>query len=226
MSLLKKVKDRGIVDLVHTLFGKVVPESVCRWSIAVVYELDTDKIAAWLAEVNELQWETEVVDDATKRDALRTLTLNQTPLEFCASDVGYAVIDPKTKEMVGGVWAAKDQFRDSEMGIEIHFTPQQAWIYCAYIAKESRKRGAYQQVLSYAVTDLRERGTNQVLVMVMPWNRASTWIHKRLSRKVLGRVRILRLGQKVFSRVSGDIQVVKSESGENARGPVRVTIDS
>ena len=227
MNLLKKVLQRGLLDTVQTIFNRVVPASVCRWSCGVIYELDAEFISRKSASKtdtdSEFKWRLLRVETSEAVEHLREVTHNSAPLAYSSNDVGYAVIAPKSNETVGGFWAAVDAFMEADLGFELRFANDQAWIYCAHISKAHRGKGAYRKLLAYAVADLTAQDRQALFAMVEPWNLASTRIHSQLSKRIVGRVKVVRLLSRVWLQTSGQLSTNKSWFNSQGDGPATIT---
>jgi hypothetical protein len=226
MKLLKKVLQRGLGDIAQTIFNRLVPASVCRWSGGVIYELDADlisrKFSSGAGTDSPLEWRLERAGTPEAVQHLREVTHNSAPFAYSSHDVGYAVIVPETNEIVGGVWAGIDKFIESDLGFELRFTSDEAWIYCAHISKTHRGKGAYRKLLSYAVAGLAAQERQRLFAMVEPWNRASTKIHSQLSKRIVGRVRVVRLFSRVWLNARGHVSTNKRWFNLKRSGPTLV----
>lgn len=182
-----------LIHRLEQLFNRIVPAWIFRLSIGDVYELDIPKLSDSLSQFDLQGISIKGVQDADERTRLRSNTWNSVLLACSADDMGYSAVDEASKKFLGGVWAGKDYFIESDLGFEIRMRPKQAWVYCAYVSKAARGRGIYQRLLSFVGHDVSVNGFEQLYVIVQPWNLASTYIHKKYSSKAIGRVTVIRV---------------------------------
>lgn len=206
MSLIRKIRRRGVLHSLETLFNRIVPAWVFRFSVGVVMELDLERLASEFKSHEADEFTTERVVDAAARQTLRTTTWNSVPLEFSQDDYGYAIKRVgEPNRILGGVWAGKDDFAEANLGFQLELDPDQAWLYCAYVDRQARGVGAYSRVLSFAASDLRELGYRQLLVVIQPWNKASMHVHRKYETRTVGRIAVVRIGPIAWVVKSGAI---------------------
>ncbi len=206
MSFVRKIRDRGVILSAEILFNRFVPAWLFRFSVGDLFELDLPQMRdSWNALKSD-DFDVSSVTDPQERSELRKFTWNSVPLETTENDFGYAVSKSGENDpVIGGVWAARESFIESDLGFKIEFQDNQAWLYCAYVDANTRGLGVYKRVLSFVGHDLTERGFYRLLVIIQPWNKASMHIHQKFAQKKLGRVAVLRLGRMSFVFCTGAI---------------------
>jgi len=188
-SKFAKAKAQGFLRTLEVQFNRFVPPWVFRYSKGDIYDFDIESLKS-------LRPEGGISDDlivrcldesASEEDriALREFTWNSVPLETTTNDIGYAIYDAnEPSKLLAGVWAAKESFLENNLGVQFTFAEQQSWLYCAFVHADARGRGVYKSLISFAATDLQERGFTQLLGIVQPWNRISRIMHEKQSRLV------------------------------------------
>lgn len=194
MSMIRKIKNHGIVHSLEIVVNRLVPAWLFRFSMGVVYELDLAKLPHSLSESAAKSYAFERVEDPRALQELRVLTWNSVPLETSHGHMGYRVYRPSAPHCpIGGLWGGVGRFNEADLGFEIRLDPDQAWMYCAYLAKEARGEGIYKHLLAFAVQDLQERGYDRPRVIVQPWNKASTYVHRKYSSRTVGSIIAIRI---------------------------------
>lgn len=225
MNVLKKIRQRGLYHSIKMIFNRFVPAWVFRFSSGVVLELDMDEMAAMNRDGGESPWQFVCVENADQRDELRRVTWNSVPRAYADKDFGYAVAraaDPN--QIVGGVWVGVKDFLEADLGFEIAFGDDQAWLYCAFINPDARGGGIYKRLLGFVGQNVKERGFGQFLVMIQPWNKASMYVHRKYSSREIGGVTVLRIFNMSWVRCSGAVDQDKCRARFGAGEPVKLTI--
>lgn len=206
------------------LFNRIVPTWIFRFSVGDVFELDIPKLADAFQNYELQGMSIQSVEDADERSELRKSTWNSVLLSCSEDDFGYSAVDEPSKEFLGGVWAGKDYFIESDLGFEIRMRPKQAWVYCAYVSKAARGRGIYQRLLSFVGQHVAENGFEQLYVIVQPWNRASTYVHKKYSSKSVGRIVVIRIFSLAAVFRTGALTKDRTLTTQLVKNPVRVKL--
>ncbi|MEL7266884.1 MAG: GNAT family N-acetyltransferase, partial [Planctomycetota bacterium] len=154
----------------------------------------------------------------------RIQTWNSVPLSTSADDIGYRVADHASGDSLGGVWIAKDSFAESDLGFLIQLRPEQSWLYCAFVESAARRRGVYQRLLGFAATDAQSGGSEQLLVIIQPWNKASMHVHRKYATGTIGRIAVLRIGPLTWVMTFGAAKKSASLTLQPARHPVKIWI--
>ena len=225
MSLLKKIRDRGVLHSAETLFNRIVPAALFRFSVGEVLELDVQLMCETLTAMDNRGFVMKCVEDADERDALRTTTWNSVPKETTHHDLGYAICgadDPQA--VLGGVWGGVESFIEADLGFRIQLDPDQAWIYCAYVSKQARGKGVYKRILTFAADDLRNRGHTRLRVVVQPWNKASMYIHEKYSTRKVGRIIVVRFFFLASVFCTGQLSKNKTFTTKIAAAPVEFKV--
>lgn len=195
MSLIKKIRSRGLLHSIETAFNRFVPAWLFRLSVGTVLELAPEQLGEVHTGLDNSDFVLRCVQQGSQaRDQLRTTTWNSVPLKTSSNDYGYSIAHASTPQTVlGGVWGGVESFHESNLGFQLQFDDEQSWIYCAYVSKEARGMGVYKRVLSFGANDLIEKGFKRILVVVQPWNKASMYIHRKYSQETLGTIAVVRL---------------------------------
>lgn len=194
MNVLQKIKARGLLYCMETVFNRIVPCWIFRFSVGTILELDRETLCELIHSFEPDEFIFQRVTDPEQRETLRTLTWNSVPRETTEDDRGYSVSrrDDPTR-MLGGVWGGVDSFIESDLGFRIRLTEDQAWIYCAYVDPSTRGKRVYPRVLSTAANDLSGLGVKRLLVVIQPWNKASMRAHRKYSHGPVGHLAVLRI---------------------------------
>ncbi|MFG0291502.1 MAG: GNAT family N-acetyltransferase [Rhodopirellula sp. JB044] len=223
MSVLQKIKSHGIAHSIEIIFNRIVPAWCFRFSVGTVYELDTERLINVLDELNLDHFRFQRVEDPTELEELRALTWNSVPVETTIGHYGYSVSRASDPDRtIGGVWGGVNQFNEADLGFQIQLKKSQALIYCAYVSKEARGEGIYKRVLPYAAKDLASEGYGDLTVMVQPWNKASTYIHQKYSKRTLGNVSVVRIFGLAMVFCSGEISKNKTCTTGLVSNPVLI----
>ncbi len=231
MSPLQRIRSQGVLHLAETLFNRIVPASVFRFSVGRVLHLDAERLAEVNTQKDNAEFCLSRVEGEKQRDALRRVTWNSVPLTYAAGDHGYAIVaaggcqgsDFESK-VLGGVWGGVDRFIEADLGFEVQLSPEQAWIYCAYVAKSARGRGVYRRVLAHAAADLVDRGHPQLRVIIQPWNKASMAVHRRYADRIVGTVAVVRVLRWCLVWTTGGVRRDRSVTSRRTENPVKIRV--
>lgn len=194
MSLVQKIRRRGVVNLAEIQFNRWIPVWLFRFAVGDVFELDVDQLRQLAEQSTTDDQIFQVLTDAEDRHRLREKTWNSVPIESTHNDYGFSVSPGERPEAFqGGVWGGVESFIESNLGFRLLFDADQAWIYCAYIDDSVRGKGTYQRLLAFAVGHLYQHGHHRIYVVVQPWNKASIHIHRKFSRRRVGRITVVRI---------------------------------
>jgi len=225
VSLLQKIKNRGVLHSLEIVFNRFVPAWMFRYSNGIVFELDLEKLSRAHQELDCTQFVLTRVDGSDQWESLRKLTWNSVPQETTGNHSGYAISRRDADEtMVGGVWGGVDQFNESDLGFQMRLASDQAWIYCAYVDKNTRGEGVYQRVLAFAAHDLGSRGYTRLRVIIQPWNRASLFIHQKYAVGPLGRIFAIRTFGLATIFCTGEIRKSKTFTTRLLADPVLIDV--
>lgn len=226
MSILQKIRSRGVFHSAELIFNRCVPAWLFRFSVGDVFELDTERLCGLSRTRSDTAFQCQHVTDPQQRDALRRATRNSVPLSTSASDHGYRIHSAQSDTgLLGGVWGGVDAFLEADLGFRIELEPDQAWIYCAFVIPAARGTGVYQHLLAYAASDLHGRGHAKLRVMIQPWNRASVHVHEKYSRRRIGRVLAIRVFSLACVLTTGSVRRTKTFTTRLASSPVEIRID-
>jgi GNAT superfamily N-acetyltransferase len=206
------------------IFNRIVPTWIFRFSVGDVFELDIPQLAELSKKLDLQGMSIKSVEDAEERSDLRKNTWNSTLLSCTENDFGYSVVDEPSKEFLGGVWVGEDYFIESDLGFEIRMRPKQAWLYCAFVSKAARGRGIYQRLLGFVGQHVADKGFEQLYVMVQPWNKASTYIHKKYSSRSIGRIIVIRIFSLSVLFRTGLLTKDRTITTQLIRNPVQVKL--
>ena len=231
MSPLQRIRQQGFLHLVETFFNRIVPAGLFRFSAGRVLQLNANRLAEVNGQNDNREFRLRRVEDPAQRDALRRATWNSVPLSHAADDHGYAIFPAGQDSeadwqsaVLGGVWGGVDSFIEADLGFEIQLEPEQAWIYCAYVAKPARGRGVYKRVLSHACTDLVRRGHSDLRVIIQPWNKASMAVHRKYADRVVGTIAVLRVLKWCWVWTTGGVTRDRTVTGRRVEDPVRIRV--
>lgn len=214
----------------ETVFNRLVPKWLFRFSVGDVFDLDFQLLQESSNRPLPSDYSMACIEDDHARLALREFTWNSVPLESTQDDFGYAVL--KTSELdsprdqaeassyVGGVWAGTGSFSEADLGFRIDLQPSQAWLYCAFVDKEARGGGLYKKLLGFVAEDLQSRDYQRLSVIIQPWNKASIHVHRSLSRRRVGRVCVVKLLGFAWVFCSGEISQTKRFTASIEGNPV------
>ena len=226
MESFQVIKNRGLLQTIETIFNRIVPAWVFRFSVGSVFELDLQKLQAAAPSTSLDFTLTNLEPEAADREKLRTATWNCVPLKSSANDFGYAITENSApKRMVGGVWGGIASFHEANLGFQLQLDEKQAWIYCAYLRKESRGLGLYKPLLSFATRDLTNRGYTRALVMIQPWNKASLAAHRLYFQRESGKIMVIRIFSLCSVFVFGNIKKECTFTFRPFTCPVQVRIE-
>ncbi len=226
MSVIQKLKERGLLHSIEILFNRIVPAWLFRFSTGNVFELDPQKLAEVLNAMDNSDFILTCVEQGSQaRDQLRTLTWNSVPMETSANDFGYSIADRGTPEdVLGGVWAGIESFQEADLGFQLQFADHQSWIYCAYVKQQAQGKGVYKRLLSFGSNDLIEKGYQRIYVVIQPWNKASTYIHQKYAKGKIGKITALRLFSLCAVFCSGAVGKDRTLTGNPLSNPVQLHI--
>jgi hypothetical protein len=225
ISKLRKLLDRGLILSFEILFNRFIPESIFRFSIGDVLELDLRQMSQSWTNLESADFTVSCVENAQERLVLRKFTWNSVPLETTLNDYGYAIAKAGANQPVlGGVWAGTESFIEAGLGFRIMLEDNQAWLYCAYVDGSTRGLGLYKRLLSFVGCDLMARGFERLLVVIQPWNKASMQAHRRFTRKKLGRICVLRIFRISFVFCTGSISKNRTITTQQMSEPVQLHV--
>jgi ribosomal protein S18 acetylase RimI-like enzyme len=227
MSLIQKLKRRGILHSAEIAFNRIVPAWLFRFCKGQVFELDTRKLIELIGELDNSDFVINCVEqNSVARDELRKLTWNEVPIETSSNDFGYSITKAQSSEdVLGGVWAGIESFHEANLGFQLQFHKKQSWIYCAYVTKNARGQSIYRRLLSFSINDLIEKGYKQVLVVVQPWNKASTYIHQKYATRKAGKITAIRLFSFCAVFTTGLIKKDRTMTVSPAANPIQLRIE-
>lgn len=227
MSILGKLRTLGLLHFAETSFNRFIPSWIFRFVIGDLYELDI----ATLMELNQTldndTFDITVVDrgDSGRWETLRNVTWNCVDPSATKNHWGYQIrFNHAADKILGGVWGGGERFPESDLGFEVQLKDRQAWIYCAFVDSSARGQGVYKRLLAFASSHLHGQGFEEVFVVVQPWNRASTYIHKKYSLGKKGRITAIRLLSASFIFCHGRPQGDRICTTSIDKKPVRITI--
>jgi Acetyltransferase (GNAT) family len=225
ISKLRKLRDRGVILSIENLFNRFVPQSVFRFSVGDVLEMDLPKLCQSWADLESTDFTAACVENSEERSELRKFTWNSVPLETTQNDFGYSISKAGANQPVlGGVWAGRESFIESSLGFRMMLKDDQAWLYCAYVDEKTRGLGVYKRLISFVGTDLTERGFKRLLVVIQPWNKASMGVHQRFTQEKLGRICVIRIFRLSFVFCTGSISKNSTITTRQMSDPVLLQV--
>lgn len=228
-SKFAKARAQGLLRTLEVQFNRFIPAWVFRYSKGDIYDLSIEKLKSLGSKAADddglLVRSLDRSADSESRQALREFTWNSVPLETTKNDIGYAVYDSNEPDkLLAGLWAAPESFLEDNLGVKFEFETEQAWLYCAFVHADARGRGVYKKLISFAATDLQQRGFTQLLGIVQPWNRISRLMHEKQSRGIIGRMSALRVGSFVLVSHAGNLDVSQRMVTNPRKNPSVVSI--
>ena len=184
-----------------------------------VYELDLASTTS-TSTSKDLSIE-NVENDKAKRTLLQQATYNNVDASELDNHYGFLARlrqpadtdsseDLQDTQFAGGLWVATGEFPEKSLGFRLLFQPLQAWVYAAYVNKAVRGQNVYQSTLASACKELDQKGWQEILVAVAPWNKASVHVHKKHSKRKLGRIIAIRFFKFAAVFRTGKIQKSKT----------------
>ena len=182
-----------LVYYAGVVLNRVVPEAVFRFRYVHVLQLrffdDSDRFSAETG-LDQEEIQVRVLQEHELRE-LASVTGNRLSSDLIRKHKAVGVW--KGDELLGGFWAAREEFTEMELGIQYHLAPNQVWGYSAFIDKSIRGRGWYQKTLSTWCKELARVGHPIQLVAVNPWNKISLNVHRQNAKRCLARIFAMRL---------------------------------
>lgn len=220
-SVFKRIQRKGVLNSVELIFNRIVPAELFRFSVGDVFELDLAKLKASQSGFAKTDMLLQSVHDSEERDTLRSVTWNTVPIDTTENDHGYAISQTgNPTEFLGGVWGGVESFTEQNLGFRIDLENDQGWIYCAYIDKSLRGKGAYQRLLGYAASDLAEHGIERLYVVIQPWNHTSIHVHRKYSERRIGRIIVIRMFKLVAVFKTGLLRKSQTLTTQLEKDPV------
>ena len=225
MHTLATLRRNGWIYSAAIMFNRLVPAKLFRFRYFVILKLDPDSFGDSGQRNKRSNVEISVDSKTfwcTHPDQFRavervTFFDRLTSPEKCFA-CGVKVGD----DTAGGIWGATHCFEESDLGLQLQFTPDQAWIFAALVDKQHREKGLYSRLLSTMVRELSSRGLCQLLVAVNPFNRASHRVHTKYAKGKVGAVAALRIGNFVLSIPFGKASCEYWYSLDAQRNPIRI----
>jgi GNAT superfamily N-acetyltransferase len=223
-SFTKKIIDRGWLYSFAILFNRIVPESLFRFRYFHVYQLSQKQRDHTALQIIDVR----CCADATETQDVSALT------GWKCSDPSAGIAMPMAwsasmnGRCVGGLWIARGEFRETELGLCYRLQDDQQWLYSAFVEKQHRRQGIYGQLLSRVLAESDQKST---FAAINPVNRSSMAAHRRAiadktRRLPIGRCTALRcLGFSVawcFGKLSCDRHITFS----HRRQPILIRIGS
>ena len=228
LSRLRNARSQGLLRSVEVLFNRFVPAWVFRYSSGNIYELDIEQLSDNCPETPDDDIIFRCLDDP-ESDAwqdLRAFTWNSVPAQTTRNDFGYVIYDAnEPQQILAGVWVARDSFQEENLGFAVKLTPQQGWLYCAYVGKQARGRGIYKRLLCLVARHSRERGVSQLVCVVQAWNRISRMAHEKRSRWIVGWISSTRIGFLAWLTKAGNVVLDRRLVSNIANSPAIVRVE-
>ena len=235
MALLKKIKQTGLAYSFAILFNRVVPQWLFRCRRFVVYQLDPQLIAESMAahpqdDAIQIRWcQSELDYSAAETVTYFQRSLSTGKLLACVAEQvdESPTADAATNDssqLAGGLWAATEQFDESDLGVRILLKPDQVWLFAAVVAKPFRRRGIYSQILAFIVAELATQEINQTLVAVNPRNIGSHAIHQQFAGCSRGTVFAMRFLQTSVCFSFGDLKRDRTLAVNSTRRPIEISV--
>lgn len=225
-SKFAKAKSQGFIRSAELLFTRFVPAWIFRYSSGNIYELNIEQLCANCPDLSERNLVFRCLEDPNS-DAwqnLRAFTWNEVPAETTRNDIGYAIYDAESCEILAGVWVAKEDFQEEDLGFRAKLNSNQGWLYCAYVAQQARGRGIYKALLSLVAEHAIERGVSQLVCVVQAWNRISRMAHEKRSRWIVGWISSLRIGGFAWLSRAGNVTLEHRLVSNPANSPANIEI--
>lgn len=114
---------------------------------------------------------------------------------------GYIATDDRG--IVGYLWVSARQFVDQDHHVVVAIQADERWLYDARVRSDSRGRGIYPSLLTFAIMSLRRIGVQKILfsVDVLNWNAVQA--HTKVGAIELTTVAVLRIWRTIFVKEKG-----------------------
>ncbi|MFK8115053.1 MAG: N-acetyltransferase family protein [Rubripirellula sp.] len=178
--MIKSILQRGVFYTIGIVFNRIVPVKLFRFRIFCVYELQRSSIENKPNPPMQLSW----CESDRELEQAKGLTHFRTSEDLVSDRYEVCLATAEgSADPIGGVWRAREQFDEEELGVRIKLDPQQAWIFAAYVAKSHRGQGVYAALLEHV---LRERDQVIHFASINPTNKPSIAAHRKFIRRTTG----------------------------------------
>lgn len=182
--MISKIWRRGFWFTFAIIFNKVVPEFLFRFRYYTIFKLDAN---ATDADANgDCRWVTDEQEIASV-ESLTGFRKDYSP------GVNLASMVEVEKELVGGLWVAKEEFLEKELGIKMVLDADEAWVFSAFIRKESRGNKIFPGLLRFVCDSLTQQGSTRLFAAVNPLNKPSMAVFSKYSSDRVANVMVLRI---------------------------------
>lgn len=218
MNILERIRRTGFRYSFAIAFNRVVPEWLFRCRRYVVYQLATqlagdkrrnkDVVVRWCESESEI----EAVEALTyfKRSASSPKT------RVCQATIA--------GDLAGGFWQASERFDETELGVRHVLEPQQVWLFAAYVQREYRRKGVYNEILQFMLDGSGSQGSIQSLVAVNPDNVGSNRVLQLYAVRSPGTVVAIRLLSVTICFVFGEINQERWISFNSKKRPIELSV--
>lgn len=200
MSILEKIRNKGVLYSFGIVFNRIVPKWIMRVRRFNVYEMDPSPSSSPGISSTTVGWavsEEEMLEAEQLTGPQRSVGVGVGDMRVCR-----ASIDEK---LVAAFWATSNVFWEDGLGIGYELDDDQAWLFGAYVDKPFRRRGIYSSILKFMTPNLIASGKEQVLLAVNPDNIGSRKVHEKYAARKVGSVVAIRFLNVAICSAKGDL---------------------
>ena len=186
---------------------RFIPSWLFRFTVLDVLELDTDRIRSMSYGRQGLLGQMTTTES---RQLLRDLTM--AGAIDCSRDnpLGFGLMDEASQHLIGGVWIGEREHYEPAFGFSFLLPNGAGWLFAALLSKEHRGKGAYNDLLVYAVQKAIEQGKRRIFLAVSPVDKASVHAHGKFCSSKVGRVLVVKLLDVAWVRAFGALETGRS----------------
>ena len=221
MSLMQKIRRRGIVFSFATLFNRLMPAKLFRMGVMEIGELCPTLLKQ---NFDESESGFETVTEPEARVRLQQATWNAKPVSEIRNHSAFGIRNDSDDSFAGGLWVATRKYFESELGFQIELPDGAGWVYCAYVDKSQRGQGIYSKGLAYAASQMEKKSVPRLLVAFNPWNKASAYVHQKYMKLRVGRIWSVKFLSLAICFSSGNARPMKSFTFSSGKSPNVVSL--
>lgn len=135
-----------------------------------------------------------------------------------------AVLAELEQKPVGACWLAMDYFDERELGYVVQLTPHQQWLFGARVDKAQRGRGIFAGLLEWTRLRLGGQNVTTIFAAVNPLNQRSMKAFGAQSRRVAGRLLVVRLLSMSCCLARGSCRANRTVTLNCERNPIEIHI--
>lgn len=209
MSLISKIRRRGVVYSIVIAFNRLMPVWLFRYTVIDVLEIDTDQVAqSSFGNIDSFQQMLTVEE----RQNLRELTLVGDVDCHAEFPLGFSLKreNAGAEELIGGLWIGEREHYEPSFGFKYSLPENAGWLFAAMLKKECRGKGDYKKLLVYAIRKAQEQGKTSIFLAVSPCHKAAVHAHGKFSRRKVGRLFGFKFFNWAWLSSSGGLETFRS----------------